>query len=168
MGAKALDRRSENSVYFSLQRSARSRWWMKMFWKPSSQETKLRFMGMTVIQNNSCCEARVPLQKKERKKQKCTWKENTVNHFVYYHDILHHKFLPVGQRVNWTYYLEVLMCLRDVVGRPPEMWLLHHDSAPAHTALSMQEFFIKRSIHVLPQPLYLPDLSLPDFLYSPK
>jgi hypothetical protein len=45
---------------------------------------------------------------------------------------------------------------------------LLHDSAPANTALSIQEFLVKHSIHVLSQPPYLSDLSLPDFLLFPK
>jgi hypothetical protein len=31
-------------------------------------------------------------------------------------------------------------------------WFLHHDNAPAHTALSIRHFLAKRSIPTLPQP----------------
>jgi hypothetical protein len=39
----------------------------------------------------------------------------------------------------------------------PEMWtaescLLHHDNAPAHTALSIRQFLAEYSIRTIPQP----------------
>jgi histone-lysine N-methyltransferase SETMAR len=46
--------------------------------------------------------------------------------------------------------------------------LLHHDSAPAHTALSGRQFLAKHLIPTLPQPPYSPDLSPPDFFLFPK
>jgi histone-lysine N-methyltransferase SETMAR len=45
---------------------------------------------------------------------------------------------------------------------------LHHDNAPAHTALSVREFLAKRCIPVLPQAPYSPDLSPCDFYLFPK
>jgi hypothetical protein len=45
---------------------------------------------------------------------------------------------------------------------------LQHDSAPAHTALSVQEFLAKHSISVLLQPPFLCDLSPPDIFLFPK
>jgi transposase len=49
-----------------------------------------------------------------------------------------------------------------------EIWtagnsLLHHDNAPAHTALSVRQFLAKHSIPALPQPPYSPDVSLTNF-----
>ena len=55
------------------------------------------------------------------------------------------EFVPTGQTVNQIYYLEVLKRLREKVRRKrPEIfannaWILHHDNAPAHTALSVRE-----------------------------
>jgi hypothetical protein len=72
----------------------------------------------------------------------------------------HHKFAPEGQTINKDLYLEVLRRLRDAVGRKrPEMWtagswLLHHDNAPAHTALSIRWFLAKHPIPTIPQPPY--------------
>jgi hypothetical protein len=39
---------------------------------------------------------------------------------------------------------------------------------PAHTALPIQGFLAKYSIPVLPQPLYSPGLSSPDFFFYPR
>ena len=47
-------------------------------------------------------------------------------------------------------------------------WLLHHDNAPAHNALSIQQFFAENNIAVLEQPPYLPDLAPCDFFLFPK
>jgi len=60
--------------------------------------------------------------------------------------IVHKEFVPPGQIVNQRFYLKVLKRLRDIVRKKrPEMWsssdwFLHHDNAPAHTALSVQQF----------------------------
>jgi len=42
-------------------------------------------------------------------------------------------------------------------------WMLHHDNVPAHTALSIREFLVKKNIPVLPHPPYSPDLAPCDF-----
>jgi hypothetical protein len=47
-------------------------------------------------------------------------------------------------------------------------WLLHHDNIPAHAALSIRQFLAKHSIPTLPQHLYSPELSPPDFFLFPK
>jgi len=44
-------------------------------------------------------------------------------------------------------------------------WLFHHDNAPAHNALSIQEFLAKNNITVLKQP---PDLAPCEFFLFPK
>ena len=38
-------------------------------------------------------------------------------------------------------------------------WILHHDNAPSHTALSVQQFLTSKQISVLPQPPYSPDIA---------
>jgi len=58
--------------------------------------------------------------------------------------IVHKEFVPPGQTANKQFYLEVLKRLRDSVRKKrPEIWsssdwFLHHNNAPAHTALSVQ------------------------------
>ena len=64
---------------------------------------------------------------------------------------MHKESVPPGHTVNQQFYLEVLKRLRDSVRKKkrPEMWSsgdwsLHHDNAPAHTALSVQQFLAKK------------------------
>ena len=47
-------------------------------------------------------------------------------------------------------------------------WLLHHDNAPAHIALSIRQFLAEKNIAVLEQPPYSPDLALCNFVLFPK
>ena len=49
-----------------------------------------------------------------------------------------------------------------------DAWMLHHDNAPCHTAISMNEFLAKKGISVVPQPPYSPGLSPCDFSLFPK
>ena len=42
-------------------------------------------------------------------------------------------------------------------------WFLHHDNAPAHTALSVQQFLAKNNVTVIPHPPCSPDLPPCDF-----
>ena len=78
------------------------------------------------------------------------------------HGIVHHEFAPEGQTVNAAFYVEVSKRLRDHVrlelweGR---RWILHHNNAPAHSALLACEFLARNSITVLEHPPYSPDLA---------
>jgi transposase len=82
---------------------------------------------------------------------------------------VHYEFAPEDQTINQDLYLEVLRYLRNAVQRKgPEMWtagswLFHHNSALAHTALSVRQFLAKHPIPTIPQPPYSPHLSPPDF-----
>jgi transposase len=84
-----------------------------------------------------------------------------------------YEFTSEGQTINQDLYLAVLRHLREAARRKqPEMWtagswLLHHDNAPAHTALSIREFLAKHPIPAIPQPPYSPDHSPPDFFLFP-
>jgi len=88
--------------------------------------------------------------------------------------IVHYEFVPTGQIVNQVYYLEVLKRLREEVRQKrPELfannsWILHHDNAPAHTALSVREFLATKQITVLEHPAYSPDLAPSDFFLKDK
>jgi len=88
--------------------------------------------------------------------------------------IVHYEFVPTGQTVNQVYYLEVLERLREKVRRKqPKLfannsWILHHNNAPAHTALSVREFLATKQITVLEHLAYSPDLAPSDFFLFPK
>jgi hypothetical protein len=75
---------------------------------------------------------------------KYTWFYNKVRELDI-RGIVHYEFVPSGQTVNQLYYLEVLKMLREKFRRKrPELfannsWILHHDNAHAHTALSVGE-----------------------------
>ena len=83
-------------------------------------------------------------------------------------------FVPTGQTVNHVYYLEVLKRLREKVRRKrPELsanksWILHHDNALAHKALSVREFLATKRITVLEHPAYSPDLAPNNVFIFPK
>jgi len=81
--------------------------------------------------------------------------------------IVHKEFVPPGQTVNQTFYRQVLERLRNRVARVrpgiARTWMLHHDNAPCHTVVSINGFLAEKSIPVVPQPPYSPDLSPCDF-----
>jgi len=94
--------------------------------------------------------------------------------FFYIGGIVHYEFVPNGQTVSQAYYLEVLERLREEVRwKRPELfannsWILHHNNAPAHTALSAREFLTTKQITVLEHPVYLLDLAPSDFFLFQK
>ena len=47
-------------------------------------------------------------------------------------------------------------------------WLLHHDNAPAHTALSVRQFLASKQVTCLEHPPCLPDLAPCDFWLFPR
>ena len=88
--------------------------------------------------------------------------------------IVRYEFVPPGQTANQVYYLEIVARLHEKVRRKrPELfannsWILHHDNAPAHTALSVREFLAAKQITVLEHPACSPDLAPSDFFLFPK
>ena len=68
--------------------------------------------------------------------------------------------------------MQVLYRLRDAVRRKQRdewqiEWFLHHDNAPSHTSLVVQQFLVEKSIPVITQPPYPPDLAPSDFWLFP-
>ena len=70
----------------------------------------------------------------------------------------------------WKYWKG---CVKKFRRKQPELfannsWILHHENAPAHTALSVREFLATKQITVLEHPAYSPDLAPSDFFLFPK
>ena len=69
------------------------------------------------------------------------------------HGIVHKEFVPPEQTVNHAFYKDVLEQLGKWIRRDiADDWVLQHDNAPAHTALAIREFLVKKNIPVLPHP----------------
>jgi len=88
--------------------------------------------------------------------------------------LVHHEFVPTGQTVNKEFYKTVLQRFHGAMRRhrPKKWrsgnWILHHDNAPAHRAVTTNEFLVKHNIPLLPQPPYSPDLAPCDFFLFPQ
>ena len=96
--------------------------------------------------------------------------QNQIDAHSFFFDsqgIIHKESVPPGQTVNQTFYWEVLERLEKRVARVwpgiAHTWMVHHDNAPCHTAVSVNEFLAEKSIPVVHQPPYSPDLSPWDF-----
>jgi len=87
--------------------------------------------------------------------------------------IVHREFIPPGQTVNREFYLEVLRRSRENVRRKrPELWrsgdwFLHHNNAPAHTALPVTRYLASLGWTVVPHSPYSPDLAPCDSFLFP-
>ena len=88
--------------------------------------------------------------------------------------IVHFEFLPQGQTVNQTFYKKILRRLvRSVLDKRRSLWeahawTLHHDNAPAHTALSIRQFLADRNIATLEHPHIPPIWPHVNFFLFPK
>uniref|UniRef100_A0A3B5B405 Tc1-like transposase DDE domain-containing protein n=1 Tax=Stegastes partitus TaxID=144197 RepID=A0A3B5B405_9TELE len=94
--------------------------------------------------------------------------------YTYPLGIVHCEFLPQGQTINQHVYKEILRrLLCSVREKRQELWqdkswLLHHDKAPAHNALSIRQFLAEKNITMLEQPPYSPHLAPWDFFLFHK
>jgi len=93
-------------------------------------------------------------------------KANIKTMLIVFFDIdrlVYHEFVPTGQTVNKEFYKTVLQRLHDAAHRHrPEKWrssnwILHHDNAPAHRAVTTNFWrnTTFRHSHNLPTPLTL-------------
>jgi len=69
--------------------------------------------------------------------------------------------------VSWSSCQRILTEERPELWRSGE-WLLHHDNAPAHTALSVRQFLTKNGMTMASHPPYSPDLATCDFFLFPR
>ncbi|UYV75121.1 hypothetical protein LAZ67_12002547 [Cordylochernes scorpioides] len=94
--------------------------------------------------------------------------------FFDYQGIVHHEFQQQGSTITADSYLGVLRRLREAIRQKrlelwrSKLWILHHDNAPAHTALKISKFLQDYSTSVFPQPPYSPDLAPCDFFFFGK
>ena len=83
-----------------------------------------------------------------RAQRKQEWANQKSNCIFDSQGVVHKEFVPPGQTVNKQYSREVLERLRKRVHlvRPEiaDTWMLHHDNAPCHTAISVNEFLAKK------------------------
>jgi hypothetical protein len=69
--------------------------------------------------------------------------------------IIHKEFVLPGQTVNAMFYCYILRRLKgDMARKRPDKWrtnnwVLHHDNAPAHTALTVNQFLSSKNVTVL-------------------
>ncbi len=88
--------------------------------------------------------------------------------------IVHSEFLPQDQTINQQVYREILRRLLRSVrekrqeSRQGNSCLLHHNNAPAHSALSIRQSLAEKNIAVLEHLPYLPDLDPCDFFSFPQ
>ena len=80
-------------------------------------------------------------------------------HLLFFFDsegIVHTEFVPQGHTVNQFYYREILERLRKRVVRVrpsiADNWMLHHDNASCHTAISVIESLLKRAFLLFHSP----------------
>ena len=94
--------------------------------------------------------------------------------FFDHQGMVHHEFVPHGQTVNQHFYKDVLTCLVTKIRQKRrafwagKTWILHHDNAPVHTALSVKQFLISKKITTLHHPPYSLDFAPSDFFLFPK
>ncbi len=84
--------------------------------------------------------------------------------------IIHHEFVEPGTTLNAPYYKTVLQKVKKTVKKrsSDHHWFLHHDNAPLHCFLIVQQNLTKKAVTAIPHPPYSPDLSPYDFILLPQ
>ena len=149
--------------------------WMTNSWKRSSQEISHGFFNMILRQSNKVISGKVRFHQdpKKHRMQRSQAKVMLITFFDH-HRLVNHKFVPQGQTVNQQFYKEVLTCLVNKISQKQrDSWagktrILHHDNAPAYTALSVKHFLVSKEISLLDHPLYLLHLAPCIFFLFPN
>ncbi|GFW49551.1 uncharacterized protein TNCV_2843321 [Trichonephila clavipes] len=125
-------------------------------------------------QSSSRHNGKPPVLLGQRKHGRCDQSSVMLIVFFDADGIVHHKYGPQGQTVNKEFYLDVMRRIREAVRRKRPVlwassrWMLHHDGAPAQTANLVQPFLTKHGTIQVAHPPYSPDMSPPDFSFSPR
>jgi hypothetical protein len=90
-----------------------------------------------------------------------------VKKFPEFFDIdgpVHHEFATPGQSVTGHLCVQVFQGSRHAIRRKwsykwQGQWFLHHNNAPSHTSLVVQQVFVDENIPTITQPPYSPDLA---------
>ena len=87
--------------------------------------------------------------------------------------VVHKEFVPEGKTVNAEFFKGVMDCLLKCIqqvspGAFCSQDFFLHNNAPAHKDASVCPFLTQKNVTTLYQPLYSPDLSLPDYFLFPK
>ena len=127
----------------------------------------------------------------ETKRQSCQWKSPgsprpkkaqmqksqmkvMLITFFDHQGMVHHEYVSHDQTVNQHFYKKVLTRLMAKIRRKrrelwaSNTWILHHDNAPAHAALSVRQFLATKQVTILDHPPYSPDLAPCDYFLFPK
>jgi histone-lysine N-methyltransferase SETMAR len=123
--------------------------------------------------DNQCSGKQLILQDQKRERMSKSKIKAMIVVFFDIQGIIMTQYIPPGQTVNQTYYIELLTKLREKIRRKrPELWkngwILHKDNAPEYNALLVQQFLAKKQVPVLHHAPYSPDLSPCDFFLFPK
>ncbi|KAL4084659.1 hypothetical protein QTP88_027586 [Uroleucon formosanum] len=109
------------------------------------------------------------------KKSRVVKSQLKVMLIVFFHNegLVHWEFVPNGQTVNSSFYIDVLKRLRDSIRRKRQRkwengWFLHHDNAPCHSSFAVRQFSTDKKISTIPQPPYSPDIAPCDFWLFPN
>ena len=74
--------------------------------------------------------------------------------------VVHHEFL--------SHRLREAIHQKRTELRKSQLWILHHDNAPAHTSILVHEFLAKNKTVIILQPSYLPDWTPAEVFLFPK
>ena len=139
------------------------------FWAVPSQVIKHGSTNTALKWSSKVHNGRLPIPPRPKKfrRSKSKFKTMLLTFFDIRGSVLY-EFVPNGQTVNQVYYLEVLERQKRPKLFAKNSWILHHDNAPAHTALSVGKFLATKQISVLEHPAYSLDLATQWIFFVPE